>query len=272
MPENTRPARLASRIFAAKAVDVPKRVASGRRAVEQVRSTNCIEGYDIVVPRHPTLVYDCGETAAALREEFKGDDFVTVEEVAGDQYVQVLNHVIGRHYLAGVWSLLMSPSAYQYCTRGNVSRMIEALESGAYATGLALEELKESVLRGEITNTFSGYDPAKLLSVGSFHCISADGEDRPRVGPNGEYRLSGVEEVVPLALLADRYGPGIAPIPPQRWEEWLAPDPVQDPEGSKKHLASLASKGIRKTAMLRARNLTHLAIANAVLPAYRISH
>ncbi|MDB5189218.1 MAG: hypothetical protein JWL82_175 [Parcubacteria group bacterium] len=263
-----RSARLATRTFATTSDAVSKRVESVTRLA--LRALQCGLGVDVAVLRD----YDCGETATELRRVL--DPRITVSELAGDQFVAVPNQLLELHRARGCWSLIASSNAWQYCTSVNIGYMLAALEEGAYATGLAIEELQQSILKGEIANTFAGYDPAKVLAVGGFHSIAADLPGKFEVSGVDEfgrpvtYRLAGVEETVTLALMALRFGKGIAPLIPEGGARYVVPDAEHDQLRYEQHLAKMGTKEVRKERMLQETGLSRSLIEGAVLDSYRV--
>lgn len=226
---------------------------------------------------------DCGKTAGALRDALKHefDTRISVAEVAkGDLFCGLLNHVTAklvreRHDYVAV----ASHGATKYLTEENMSAMLEAIEAGAKVTGIAIEELQESILDGRIANTLAIWDAMALLSNGGFdpRASQAKKDDRQVAylrgfdNSHGEifYPISGVEEIIPLCRLVDAYGKCIAPILPHETAKWIAPDPSSDPGGYARHIKKLGTKFVRQEAMALSIGCDLSFLKSGVMEAYR---
>jgi hypothetical protein len=120
-----------------------------------------------------------------------------------------------------------------------------------------------------------------LLSVGGFDFRAKKPlDDRTAIYKKGwsqekkdvvYYHLAGVEEVIPLARMADSFGPCIAPITPQGkgFQEYIVPDPATQPELWERHVAKMGTKLERQSAHLAAVGYDISFLRGGVMPAFR---
>ncbi len=265
------------RTFAKTPEQVEQRVKMVRQAVEQILSIQ-LEGQPLI-KRVDVLVWaddryhdyvngqsvpaaDCGLTAPKLKEAFWGDKIVRVSEVKrGDLFCGLLNYGLALQRRANIdYSFIISPDAAGYITQHNIEGMLKGICAGAAVVGLAINELKESVLEGRVANTFALWDNFVLDVVGNFDLISAKPFDErtarylrgwdEREGDKW-YPIAGVEEVVPLARLVDYYGRCIAVVlPEQSGENYQVPDPVKEPVLHERHVRKMATKKVRQAELL----------------------
>ncbi len=83
--------------------------------------------------------------------------------------------------------------------------------------------------------------------------------------------MAGVEEVIPLARLADTFGSCIAPIIPQGEgvQGYQTPDPIKDPEGWERHLVKMGTKFERQSTLLSAIGYEPSFLRGGVMEEYR---
>jgi hypothetical protein len=285
------------RSFAAKPELVKGQVTAVVEAVEQVLAVEvggkkAITRVDVVVPMDQRFGdCDCGETAAALRTALaphRGK--VVVTEIShGDIFCTALNHAIGLQMEDRIsYSIILSTQVRSYFNAPTLEKMFEAAENGARVTGVALDELTDSIREGLIANTFAMWHLPSLAGVGLFDFRAAKplkegnwrtpefvGWIKPttpevKAGEN-RYHLAGVEEIIPLVRLGFLFGPCIAPILPQGEgvKQWIAPDPSVDLEGFHRHANKMATKRERQAKMAAMENADLSYISGKVLPEYR---
>ena len=220
-------------------------------------------------------------TAAALRRELQDEKVVRVHEVSrGDLYCGVLNYAVAKQLRNRVdYTLILSPDARSYLTPEAMALMLEALERGARATGVAINELTQSVLEGRLANTLCLWDAVALMSVGGFDLrAEMPVDDRlahymrgwSQVKGEVYYALAGVEEVIPLARLVQVYGPCIAPIlPTSEGQGYQVPDPATQPELWTRHVSKMGTKFERQSALLAAIGADMSFLRGGVMSQYR---
>ncbi len=265
------------RTFAKKPEQVEQRVKMVQQAVErilaiQINGQPLIRRIDVLVwadDRYRDYINgqsapaaDCGLTAPELKKMFWGDKKVRISEVKrGDLFCGLLNHGLALQRQANIdYSFIISPDAAGYITQRNIDKMIEGICAGAAVAGLAINELKESVLEGRVANTFAIWNNFALDVVGNFDLTSAKPVDERTARylrgwdeKEGDkwYPIAGVEEVVPLARLVDYYGQCIAAVlPEQSSENYQVPDPAQEPELYERHIKKMATKKVRQAELL----------------------
>ncbi len=142
--------------------------------------------------------HDCGHTHQALFDEGIVDEGMSNQveayEFYGHHSCEVLNEGLCRLFSNVTHALIVSGKAMSYLTAQNLQAIDDAFANGAKVAGLAVDELRDTVLSGRIQNTFAAWDIKALQGVGVF-----DSKD-------------GVEEIAPLIRLARKYGKCIAPI------------------------------------------------------------
>ena len=212
---------------------------------------------DVLVPMDTRYKdSDLGETAPVLRERLNtpesdaSDDPshpfpIQVHSVReGDIFCGLLNFGVEYQMEKGVsHSMILSVDAREYLTKDNMDLMITALSYDARVTGLAIAELKESILLGRIANTCAIWDNVALKEVGGFDLMARQalvGEIRPNAG---------VEEIPPLLRIVDKCGECLAPVSPVAGAVWHAPT---DPDVLARHTAKMMSKYERQLAHAQA--------------------
>ncbi len=266
---------LVLRTFATKAEDVPKRCA---QVVEMIRAANQLtlanqlsrlKRVDVLVwAAHGYAKSDCGETHAALCDAMKqsGVADVAVHIVTyGDLYCAILNQGVRIQLQHGCeFSMIASTEAQPYLTQENFDAMWAALEQGAMVTGLAINELTESILEGRIANTMAIWHNPTLLDMGGFppHLAGMPKDEYKRAhtavigyspvkDEEVHYHLMGVEEVFPLAALVEHFGECIAPVLPAHEDQrYQVPDPATQPELWERHHKKMSTKTERQLAHL----------------------
>lgn len=213
---------------------------------------------------------------------------IYVSEVKkGDIFVGLLNFGIMKQVRDRIdYSVIISSGVNSYMTPENVGAMLSAIEEGALVAGMAIDELSELTMRGRIANTFAMWDNQALGQVGLFDYRAAKprkddkqtlylqgwSEELERDKGNGEvfYHRAGVEEITPLVRLGRTFGPCIAPIVPiGEGLQWVAPDPIKDPEGYARHLKKLGTKAVRQEAWMFEEGVDETFLEGMVLPKYR---
>ncbi len=224
-------------------------LASGRQEFDSLQ---------VVIPTNPAFV-DCdfGGTAEVLRSEGFVSGNASVFETKHDLFCGSLNQAAVRALSAGCDHLMVvSPEVASYLKAENIMQMIEALKTDAKVSGLAINELAESVMEGRIANTLALWNIEALLSVGGFDLRASNARRDDRLqqfvrgqGANGGelfYPLAGVEETIPLCRLIDQYGKCIAPIRPATGGVWEEPT---ESEALARHRKKMASKWARQALM-----------------------
>lgn len=283
---NTKRVGLVLRTYATKPEDVAKRVEAIKGFVETalplmeyIRQVNVVVWAD---GRFSDA--DCGQTAEALRREFSMyTSWCYVSEYsAGDLYCGILNYMVARQLRDRIdYTLVASTEAESYFNVETVAAMFEAVDSGAKASGIAINELAESVLQGRLANTMCLWDNIALMSVGGFDLRAAKpigdklvhhlkGWSREK-GEEVYYPLAGVEEVIPLARLVETYGPCIAPILPkgEGVQRYQVPDAATQSELWKRHVAKMGTKQVRQATLLASAGYDLSYLEGGVMPAYR---
>lgn len=272
------------RTFATRAEDVPKRVQAIEQMVARALDLKIFARIDVLVwadKRHSDS--DCGHTFEALTKSnvlSQHRSSVRIHNFEkGDPFCGILNYGVALQMEDRVaYTMVASTEALDYLTEGNLNKMLEALEKGALVTGVALNELTESVLAGRLTNTLCIWKNRELVSVSGFD-LRAEKPTNDKVArymrglsPEGQevyYHLAGVEEVIPLARIVERHGPCIAPILPSGIARYRVPDPVAQPELSRRHNSKMGTKMERQMAHLSSVGYDFSYLANGVMPEYR---
>jgi hypothetical protein len=266
--------------FAQKSEQVPARVAMMDDLITKALSAKVVDRpfikrVDILVwanQRDYPSEADCGELAAALRKHFTGDHRIFVHEVTtGDLFCSILNYGIALQSRAGCdYSVIASAEANAYWSSDVPAEMVRLAGLGALATGVAINELTESVREGRLANTMAMWHTTSLLTVGGFDLRAQKPKDDRTAhymkgmdteGKERFYHLGGVEEVIPLARLVDTFGRCLGVIesndPNLRYE---LPDQKTNPESYLRHLAKFGTKTERQMAhlVLIQRDFSHL--------------
>ncbi|HEY4488745.1 MAG TPA: hypothetical protein VJB97_04470 [Candidatus Paceibacterota bacterium] len=223
---------------------------------------------------------DCGETAAYLRKKLPPKAASDVLEVRhGDLFCGVLNYGIARLLRDRIdYVAIVSHGALDYLRSEIIEKMVDAHEKGAAVTGVAIDELSQSIREGRIANTFAMWDAVKLMTVGGFDYRAAQPKKDSQI-PHVEcwnadkgqlsYPKAGVEEIIPLIRLGRTFGPCIAPIVPRESAEWKAPDPEKDPEGHTRHISKMGTKHERQAWHAMSEGADISVLKGFVMPEYR---
>lgn len=213
---------------------------------------------DILVPvdkRYPST--DCGQLIPVLKKEFLTEKRVQISAASGDLFCGLLNYGISKQLEERVrFSMVISPDAHGYITQANIEAVIKKAENGARVVGLAINELKDSIKQGRVANTFAMWHNTSILSVGGFNLLAAEPENekqahylegRDEHGNPVYYKINGVEEVIPAALMVKLYGKCIGIAYPEGEGEYQL---SEDRELQKRHIAKMATKYARQDELL----------------------
>lgn len=151
-----------------------------------------------VIPREK----DCGETALALgrmvaESGYQTGGRISVLTAAGDPNSDALNtgvSVLRKHDC--YHALIISNKSLPFFTEANMEKMIAAIGKGAFVSGLALSDIRNSVLVGRLSNTAALWEIDTLLASGGFTS------------------KQGVEEIYPMCDMVSRHGKCLAPVLP----------------------------------------------------------
>jgi hypothetical protein len=277
------------RVFAKEESQIPDRMEMIEKAVAAARKATVsgqtlIKRIDVLVWKDKNYAEsDCGQTANALRKKFSGEKSLFISEVLhGDIFCGILNYGIAHQLRHGVdYSIIVSAEAFSYMTPETMAAMVDAACSGALAIGVAINELTQSILDGRLANTFAMWHNQSLITVGGFDLKAAKPVNEalahfmrgwsPEKDENVFYHLAGVEEVIPLALLAETFGDCIAPILPQGEgiQQYQTPDPAENPELWERHVAKMGTKFERQCALLASIGIDPSFLRGGVMPQYR---
>lgn len=275
------------RAFAAEEKQVPERVEqvlelAGKASLIELNGASAYDRIDILVWKDPAFMKtqecDCGETAPELRREIsvrRLSKRIHISEADGDLFCGILNFGVGLQLYNGIrYSHIISAEARDYLRSDVLAEFQEAFMAGAKVVGLAINELQESILEGQVANTFAAWDNLALMGVGMFDMRAAK---LPKGDPSivfkqgwsevaGDviYPLAGVEEIIPLIMLVKKYGACVAPIMTRDKDgkevRYHVPDPVKNPDLWKRHWSKMGTKMERKTGM-----------ANSLIPRVELS-
>lgn len=251
------------RVYARRKEDVQTRVEQVRECLLRAAQMGVFSRVDVMVWADPSYPSDCGETEKALRhlnspsaawKEFKHFQVNIHEVKKGDLFCGLLNLGIALQARDRVdYSVILSPDAFSYFTPETMSLVFDAAKNGCRAIGVAINELRDSVLEGRIANTFAMWRTVSLLSVGGFDLRAAHAREgsgtRYLKGFDQEgkeicYPVHGVEEIIPLCRLVETWKPCIGTVLPQGAgiARYVAPDPVKDPQDYARHAAKMDTK------------------------------
>ncbi len=288
---NRKKVGLILRVFATDPADIPKRIKMIEEFVDQAQvvalaDKPVFKRIDVLVWADPSFgdQSDCGQTTAAMREALVDRKNVHVSEVKrGDLFCGLLNYGIALQSRHGVdYSMIASGEARDYLNDDTVKRMIDALCKGALVTGVAINELTDSILEGRIANTLAIWHNVSLMTVGSFDLSAAKPVDMRfadyKRGWSKEreavvyYHTAGVEELIPLARLIDLVkGPCIAPVLPMQdggEVRYEAPDRAAQPDLWERHISKMGTKLERQTAHLARIHCDISYIKGGVMPEF----
>ncbi len=261
-----------ARTFAMNKKDVQTRIKYVLKLLEKIAK---IKGVDFI-----TKIYvwadenyksDCGETFNALQKVFKEKNLENVAELInftdGELFVDLPNKAIKDLDKENIdWVFLISPDAHEYLTQNNVDAMLKAIEDGALVTGPAMRERKD-ILEGCIVNTIGIWNIKSLLEVGGFNKNAALAKNSEKPNPN-----AGVEEVITLAKLVEKFGQCIAPIlPKDKLQHYEEPDKDKQPEVWKRNKDKFDTIISRQKAHLKSADYSFDDIKKGVMTNYRHS-
>lgn len=286
---------LAIRVFSVLEAGVAQQCQATHELVENARGLTfngqpVFSSISVVVPSSPVYVnYDCGLTATALIDTFRGqhkDQQCPVHVrtyMTGDQFVDVFNEEINHlarargHYLFSI-----SPAVRHYCNNAEMAKAITACHAGAKFGGLILPQV-EGVACGFAVNTWSFLDIDAAIQVGGYQHVARDirkdAETFLSVRHPTEKEiaipLKGVEEAPLIGAMItkqratlDENKPFIAPILPESWEGWKLPDQITGYVSY--HELKVRSKWLRQRAFLGMQGLGFDDVRQAVMPGYRL--
>lgn len=225
---------------------------------------------------------DCGKTAQALRDQVGSHPLVNIHRIThGDLFVSMANDAIMLQTRNQIdYSITISPEAASYLTVETMTAMVDAAAAGARVVGVAINELRDSILAGRVANTLAMWHNASLGSAGLFDSRAAvpvndqraffmSGYD-PKEG-DVFYPLAGVEEMIPLVRMVRLYGECIAPILPQGADvpTYQTPDPVIAPDLYARHIRKMAAKAPRQDAFLAMEGADATFLMGGVMQAFR---
>lgn len=240
---------------------------------------------DVVVVadgRYPD--HDCGETVLGLLEAVFVDhphqEIIRVTQVnEGDLFGGVLRQAFFQQIRAGMdYTMNLSSGVVSYLTHENMVAMLKALENGARATGLALNEFADSIMEGRILDTCAIWHLESWMRAGGYSVRGDQPMLKDRVGwvrgAEGEsgidgewfYVSAGVEEMYPLINMVKLFGPCIAPIRPKGDGKWIIP---ADPKVRAREMRKIATKHERQVRAAYDEGVTLSFLKGGVLPEYR---
>ncbi len=228
---------------------------------------------DILVPSNKIFPsVDCGLMVPKLSGVWKGEPRVRIHTSEGDLFSGTLNEGVGIQMESGIiYSLIVSPNMHSYLTMENLLPMLEKADSGAKVVGMAFRDLRESIEQGRVANTFCLWHNRSLMTVGGFNLLSAEPENDKDahylqgLAPNGDrvfYKINGVEEVIPTALLVKLYGRCIGIVYPASEGQY---EVISDPDVLKRHIAKMATKHQRQDELLSMMRLDASMLANGII-------
>ena len=273
-------------VFASREEDVEKRVKWAVETVAQAEALTLLgrtffQRIDILVPAAHTrwVDRDCGKTKDALVAALKSRKIVNIQEDDGDIFAGIRNMALAIQSRNGIdYLMTLSPDARSYMNQETIDGIVEAVCDGATVVGVAIGEIKQSILAGRIAATFALWNVGAMISVGGFD-IGAAGKTIDEkesdfvfgtnivhgtspVAGDVSYALAGVEEMVPLASLVKKFGQCIAPILPrgEGVKHYQMPDPIKEREAWLRAQSKFATKYGRQLAHLHRvkRDLTYL--------------
>ncbi len=208
---------------------------------------------------------DCADTTVNLRkrvdELFSNDPVQVLDIKQGDVFCMLLNYGIVNQLEDRIpYTFIISHTAHAYITEHNIGSMLAAMQQKSRASGLALHNLSELVMKGRIVNTFAVWHNKSLMTVGGFDlrsakplvstvCDTVTGICTYNAGTSTQkemtYHMAGCEEMIPLIRMTKNFGKCVTPIKPELTPEW-GPTELDDPEGFKRSQAKLATKSLRQ--------------------------
>lgn len=229
---------------------------------------------------------DCGWTAPCLRGAFMNDMRVAVHEMPrADIYATILNHGIAKqHSFLMDYSLVLSKEAVSYVNNETIWATMDAMRGGALVAGVAVNEIRDLVLDGCVSNTFAMWHLPSLLQVGGFDIRDAKpllGDEPHEVPywPEGRdlseeplwMHDAGVGEVLPACHMFREFDrPVIATIVPQgESAQGGYGQKSDDPARAAWNQAKFATKKARLESILKRSGYSLEYLKQAVMPVYR---
>ena len=265
---NRKSVGLVLRTFAPKQEQIPERINQIKNMVAVAGSFtfNGIKFFkriDVIVWNDKNYSdTDCGLTTEEIKKELVLEKNVHVHEFNhGDIFCGALNFGVAIQSRNGIdYTAVASTEALTYLTEDNLLAMVEALCEGALATGVAINELSDSIMAGRLANTLAIWHNISLLSVGGFDLRAAKPKNEKdafylkgwseQKKSEVYYQLGGVEEVIPLARMVETFGPCIVPILSQDGQYYIVPNAEKEPELYNRHVSKMGTKLERQTAFL----------------------
>jgi hypothetical protein len=277
---------LVVRTFSPRSKDVPKRVEAVEELVSKLPLLTFSQDvfvWEGLFPKTCSEEFekDCGKTFASLQKNRVISTCAKLHRfMSGGLYSGILNYAIAHQLRQGIdYSLIVSTEAIGYVTAENIVAMIEAVEMGAKAAGIAIKERSDLIMSGRLSNHICMWDNLALMSVGGFdlraenpvfngntHYVCGRSEDGSEVFSP----IAGAAEMVPLVRLVEAFGPCIAPIRPTGNIErpFTAPNPETDREQYLRHVCKLATVSARQEDMLSSIGSNSKVLEEGVMPEY----
>lgn len=281
------------RAFAPRPADVPHRT---QLVIETIKILQGISLHprsrtakviDIWIPLDKSRKdHDCGLLRAAIITAIKNEalkDVFVHELHDGDIYCRMMNLAVARQAINGCrYSGFLATEARGNITADSLAQMYNALQQGAWVTGLAFGAIKEFTLSGYITTTCSIWKIATLQEFGGFDLMAeqrriTDPKRRSiMVQSEGEdyaYDGGGAEHIPPLLRMAEAAQhrkdkkPFIAPILGE--DGWETPDPVTARPHYLRFKNMLGTKWARMLTWAEVLDLPIELITECVMPQYR---
>lgn len=185
------------RVYTPKPEEVSDRVERALKHVHHVfdvaKEFPALHHVALVIPSD----YDCGLTYQVLSKRIDVEGLsnrVSMLMAGGHHSCEALNFGLTAVRLVCSHALIISGKAMSYLTVSAMRAIDEAFANGAKVAGLAVDELRDTVLAGRIQNTFAAWDIDALFQVGEFDS------------------KGGVEEIAPLVRLTRKFERCIAPL------------------------------------------------------------
>jgi hypothetical protein len=161
----------------------------------------------------------------------------------GDIYTVLLNYGIANQLEDRVtYSAIISHNAHEYITTENISAMLSLLYKKNRAVGLAVGQVKETVEKGHISNTFSIWHNKSLISVGGMNLFAMQVKKHQLdtahyiVKNQYKYPRSGCEHIIPLVYMSRIFGKCLGVVIPPSGQSWSIVDKERDDKAHARHL------------------------------------
>lgn len=265
------------RVFALTPEEVDRQTASVLASAEKllairIGGRTVFSRIDILVSGDQDYVdSDCGLSGEQLRNnvlsKFPDAPVHVLEIKKGDIYCVLLNYGIANQLEDRIaYSMVISHSAIAYITPENIFELLGMMYNKARVAGLAINELKDLILRGRVSNVFSIWHNKSLISVGGFDFRAAQkhkGAPIESVAEYGHvaelqpdrekpsYPVVGSEEIIPLIRLVNLFGPCIGIVCPPSDLSWNEADIDDSPVANARRVAKNATKQQRQEKMAK---------------------